>query len=1044
MELAPSAARLALKRYLEREAGWLRQSGAPDTNFFVPHGPMYAVPEAALEGLFALQSACWREGAEHCLMEKQVGDTCLVVDVDADYAGAGQPGAPSQFSDREFNRLSVAVAHALHEVFDWEAHGAALAREEPALFAPRDADPALGPPNPALECGVHVAYLVRPRTKAAKTAGAQWREGLHAVVFVRAPPAARRYLFERLAAGNFAGAFSRLGAARLANPQSALDPGPVTAPIALLGSPTKPGGAVYQLAALHRLRFGHLLRPADGPLAPALDSLQDPPMRCAFLPPGPAPAGRAWEAFLTVSPCDPQALACPAWELSVAHQAPGGAVRKWGPPLRAAAAAACARAPAAGPDAALAEAAFMSPAVAYWRSMLGLVKAEQLSRNEWRDVVYAVASLGPEPHWRLLAEEFSARARHRGGQSRAADLAGVWPGAGRAGVTWRTILFRAKRDAPEEYHALRQTSALARLRDKLLANNGELTHHVAAEVLHYLFRDRYVAVEAELAPRSTRGRPGWYELGHPGREPRLTNPGDEWKWNYVGARPASLAHEITGVLSALAKQVLAQALEQADAGDGNKAFIRELKLSCRRLQGEPFIRGALQRAADLFADYRFAASLDRDPRYFGIAGGVLEVCDASDRPPGGDWVQVHTALCAAPVSLYTAVQFAPELADPQHPARRRLRQVLGDIFGPRYDWVMKYSSLALRGGRKTAAFMVMLIGGGNNGKSVFLELMRTTFGHFGYKAPVSILTSAREKGQDANSAYAAMKRMRFIYFSEPEGDGHDQRNALRMARVKEMLSPEAQSTRGLHASQENFILEAVMFASTNNDFTVQENNYSVWKRLVRVVCETRFVPNPHPDDPREKLEDPSVSDSYINSPETQSAFLAELAHHYAELQDRYGGNIKRVPNAQVRADTQFFREAQDLIHQFIRAHVCRRARPVELAEPAAEPGAAAEAPAAEAPAAEAPDPRAAPDYDTDPLAVEVAQAYNRWRTRCGAGRIPPTTALRELRDSVLGRYHYSSADRREYFRGVRVLDEGEAPAPGEEPLVAELDVPVAG
>jgi phage/plasmid-associated DNA primase len=275
-----------------------------------------------------------------------------------------------------------------------------------------------------------------------------------------------------------------------------------------------------------------------------------------------------------------------------------------------------------------------------------------------------------------------------------------------------------------------------------------------------------------------------------------------------------------------------------------------------------------------------------------------------------------------------------------------------------------------------------------------------------------------------------------VYFSEPEGDGHDANNALRMARLKEMLSPEVQSTRNLREGQLNFVLEAILIASTNNDFTVRENNYSVWKRLVRVCCDTRFVPNPHPDDPRERLEDPSISDAYINDPQTQSAFLAELIDHFEVLQRDYNGDIKRVPNAQVRADTQYFRETQDVIHQFIRRCVVRRASPAMVA--------AAREAHEDNEADDDTDPRLADEYDQDPSVPLMLQMYNQWRGHNGiGGRVPETTGRREFADSEIGRYLYKNAQLREHFRGLRVLGLNESAAPGETPVMTELEVSVS-
>lgn len=1054
MSFTLSPQRVAIERFLSSHPEWVQESGSERTNFFVPGGQMYCVPPDEVGLLLRLQSECAAAGANFLLMERQLPavPTALVIDVDADYVAAGGAapavGGPSGYGERTFTVCSQAIAQALYDAFDWEGYSAELRAVEPQLFAPdaarQPAEVALAEPNVALEAGVHVAYFVRPATKASShplAATGGWRDGLHIFVYVRADRAARAYLFDLLKS-RLVAAISRVGGGRLVNGDGALDPGPLTAPIALYGSPSKKGGTVYRLAALHRLRFGfvasHPLPPGDVP-----DFLCVPQHVVGFSRAPPAlPAGGRASAFLTIEPCAPGDLAAPAWELSLAHERPGGLVRKWAPPLRPeclAAAAALARNPVAprGTAELLEERSFSNPTLGYWRGVVDLIDLARRRRDEWRNLVFAVASLGHGEEWELLGLYLSELSRHRDGRSRAAEFPALWSDAcrrrGAVAVTWRSLLFEARRDNPERYRAFQENSNLERTRSTLLAAGGQITHASAASLLHSMFGDRYVAVTSDEPGR----RYSWLELGHPGRDPRLRRPGDDWKWNPVGSRPDSLVNEIKGTLVSLVGQVIAQCLQHAEEHDRDqKDLIRNLRQSRKSLGMAPFIEGVIQLAGSEFVDYGFAERLDRDPNLMGVANGVLEVL--AEPAADGRYVRLITGASGPPVSKYSRVAFEPDMSDPQHPARVRLRQVLGDIFGARLDWLMKYASLALRGGRKTNAFMVVLVGGGNNGKSVFLELMRMTLHEFGYKAPVTILTSSREKGNEANSAYAGMANRRFIYFSEPEGDGHDSHNSLRMARLKEMLSPEVQSTRDLRSRQINFVMEAVMFSSTNNDFTVRENNYSVWKRLVRISCDTRFVPNPHPDNPREKLEDPSIGDQYINNPSTQSAFLAELVDHFEELHRLYDGNIKLVPNRQVRLDTQYFRETQDVIHQFIRECVVRRAPAAVIAAlPPAADGAGD--------AAEARDPRLEPGYSSDPTVVSMVQAYNLWRSRKGAGgRVPTTTGQREFADSEIGRHIYKGGDRRDYFRDLRILEPDESPAPGEERVVDQLEVPVRG
>jgi phage/plasmid-associated DNA primase len=1000
----------ALYQWLRGHPDWVQPPRSKETNIFDPKGSSYKIPAKEVGGLMRMQGECVAGGVPTLLMEKQAKDSCLFVDLDMEFNGpkgcvADQGG--SCIEGGHLRLFSLQVGAVLASIFDLG----------PEFISESDAFAELG--VVAVYTRKSAPKQIRPPTR---TMPGCWRDGVHGYIFVRGDAPVRRYVLNQLQnvrAVEAAFGRSAQGMA-LANPDKCIDFNSAHVPTGLYGA-CKPGGQPYDFAAMHAMRFTDSLRidPATGDMS------------------------ASGNANISLTEMDPPEDRLRPWEFSLNFEMPGGAVPKLAPPLTPVAAGLIQQlreregldpAEARSMDEQIQELALKDSDFLYWRDMLQLINLDTMGRTEWRDVIFAISTLGGQSSaalapadWRLLAQYFSQRApayyneagfdamwRQATMRQRDADDDGT--------ISWRKILYMARRDNPHRYYALRDSSHEARLRRMVFENGGELTNANIATLLHHMFRDRYVTLKSELVSlgeKVPRGGYIWMEIGHPSRQANLQFDGDLWKWNVIGSRPDSLLNAMMDQLPAMVRHVETYVRDQMDGADEDQGknladVLKELKRSRKALGGSGFINGALTLAATRFVDYNFSARLDADPSLLGVANGILRV-------KRGHVDFIH-GMCDAPVSKHSAVAWADMPAG--HPARVRLRKVLGDIFPDgRLDWVMKYSSMALTGGRKMHGFIVLLIGGGNNGKSVYQELMRGLFEEYGYKAPESILTGKRENSDGHNSAYAAMAGKRYIYFSEPK-----RRNGavtLEVERLKEITSPEVQSTRDLCAKQVNFAIEAILMASSNNDFAVTENNYSIWKRLVRVLCQTRFVPNPDPEDPRQVLEDPSIGNEYILNPETRSAFLAELVDHYRELHAAYGGNIKHVPCTAVHNDTASYRASLDQISAFVGARVVRRADRVKAAahENEADPG--------------------GPGRDMNLPAV-VAE-YKTWYAANNSGaQIRSTLSLvRELDDSIISKYQYKDEHGTTRFSGLRLLNEDDpAPVAGEAAFSLELSNPV--
>lgn len=999
----------ALKECLNGHPTWEQPPRSSETNIFNPRGKSYKIPAENVGDVLRLQGECAAAHIPTALMEKQSHDSCLFVDADIKFSGP-KGCAPDRggacFGRDQLVAFSNLVCSSMAPLLDLSD----IDRVDE--LCPTVSDPGI--------VGV-VARKPKPKKLREPTATepGEWRDGLHAYIFIRGDKAMREYVLSAFQATKvIEKTFHRLDTGvEISNPGNTIDMNAAYVPTTLYGA-CKIGSEPYIAEYCFVMRREAELELGDD------GTLRD---------------GGGYRLVAQEHPMpDVRDL---AWEMSLNFEMPGGFPKT--PVIFAQPALMQMQkirdrrgldtAVARTTDEQLQEIEMRDPTFTYWRDILQLITVEKAKYNDWRNVVFALGSMpeGDREDWKVLAKFFSQRAPslydEAGFETMWQQATARGRRAGGNAVSWRTILYLAHRDNPIQFKGVCRNSHEGVLTKMAYENNGEISHSDITVLLRQMYGNRYITVKAEhvdLGDRESGGRDAyvWLELGTPGRRANLTVEGDMWKWNVIWGNPDSLMLDIMDELPKMFRRVQEKLKERADTADEDEGkqlghLIQNFKQSRRQMGNANFVANVIKLARVRFVDYTFASKLDKDPRMLGVANGILEFDDR-----GG--VNFITGMCDAPVSRHSTVEYRDLPYD--HPDRARLRQVLSDIFPEgRYDWMMKYASLSLVGGRKTHAFIVFLVGGGNNGKSVFLELLRVLMDQYSFKAPVSLLTSRRESSDGHNSAYACCSGKRYIYFSEPEKSRHNNAVVLEPARLKEMTSPEVQSTRNLRKGQVNFILEGIMMASTNNDFTFSENNYSMWKRAVRIMCNTRFVPNPDPNDPRQKLEDPTISDAYILDPRTRSAFLAELIDHYSDLLRNYGGNIKRVPCDAVHNDTLSYRKMLDKISTFIADCVVERAAGLPSVGHENEPDAGA------------------PDRDMNKPAL--LDRYREWfaENNAGAAVRNMDSVASELDDAAISRLFYMDEFGIGRYRGLRLLCEDFPTAlPGEARIEMALSVPV--
>jgi len=525
--------------------------------------------------------------------------------------------------------------------------------------------------------------------------------------------------------------------------------------------------------------------------------------------------------------------------------------------------------------------------------------------DKWLRVLCAVKNTNGK--YCPLAKLFSTRG---GAKWDPSGFERTWNSLGAAGgtrLTIRSIHFWARECDPARYADIQSRNAAEYLKRQLMRHAGRLEHSHIAEALHMLLRQNYVAD----VNHGCAGFDQWYEFvsdAAPGSEFEI------YKWRPQRS-PLSMhlyiTHQIPELISK-AHRVIDNMYEEANLPEAKKeclkAVLKAINGTELKMYNNSQHMGIIKQAAYIFNVKNFIDSLDQEPFAIGVGNGVLQFWD-----PQPTWTpKLITTFHELRISKFTKVPFAPYRAD--WPEARILLKAYHDIYleNDVCDFILLYLSTWLDA-RDACRRIVLLGGGGRNGKSFSMRMAQAALGHDYVKSlRMQLLTGKREKARDANSALMMLKGARGGYFDEA-----NQGEEINPARMKSIVSPGIQSARELYSTEESFRNTANLVAISNYPFVINSTDNGTWDRVLYYFVKSRFVPNPNPTNPLEKLDDPKFGESRITDMNYCQAMLAILVHYYQILQNRFGGDIGRIPVPTIASETLTFRNSQDPLNKFI-------------------------------------------------------------------------------------------------------------------------------
>lgn len=209
--------------------------------------------------------------------------------------------------------------------------------------------------------------------------------------------------------------------------------------------------------------------------------------------------------------------------------------------------------------------------------------------------------------------------------------------------------------------------------------------------------------------------------------------------------------------------------------------------------------------------------LDRDPYLINVMNGTIDLRTGELRPPSpGDFI----------------TKLAPVHFDEKAKCPLWWSFLSSILPGPTIEFLQKAIGYSATGLTMEQVFF-LLYGGGDNGKTTFLEII---FGILGdYAKETDPETFMAKKSSGIPNDLAALRGARFVKSVETSGG-----RRMSEVRIKQMTGGDTLTARFLHAEWFEFRPEFKLWLATNHKPVIKDSTHSMWRRIRLIPFEVQI------------------------------------------------------------------------------------------------------------------------------------------------------------------------------------------------------------
>ncbi|MHB1910094.1 MAG: PriCT-2 domain-containing protein [Nitrososphaerales archaeon] len=457
---------------------------------------------------------------------------------------------------------------------------------------------------------------------------------------------------------------------------------------------------------------------------------------------------------------------------------------------------------------------------------------------------------------------------------------------GKLMVTIDTLEYFAKEDNPTFYEKMKTRE----INDLLIKASFAQTHAKVAEAFKNCYPFDYACASHKNKT--------WYTF-------------NGIRWRRIDG-DADLRIRITGSFTKrlyelkLEHDVLASKAKDAQVRSTHKSMADNLGSLIGKLESEPFQNSLTNMLRSYYHKHRFLEWVDSEWSYFCCINGVIDL--RGKKPvfrPGKpeDYNNLH------------GCKF-PEKYTWDHPKVKEVMKYLREVFlstGVR-DFVLLLCASYLRSGNVNKLF-TLFQGGGNNSKSVFINLISAVFQKYFVKISPEYFTEEKKDSGKANPGLARARHKKLLVAEEANKE-----TTFKEGTIKGLTGRDKRSDRDLYeAGRECEDAEPsfnIIF-SVNTPPEITDTQEAIWNRILEIVFTAEWVKGDNPRLPatyEEQLEKGIFRmDKFFEDrlPSMAPAFLWILFHKYPEYIEK-----GLTPPEEVVKATQRYRTRNNVYHRF--------------------------------------------------------------------------------------------------------------------------------
>jgi P4 family phage/plasmid primase-like protien len=458
-------------------------------------------------------------------------------------------------------------------------------------------------------------------------------------------------------------------------------------------------------------------------------------------------------------------------------------------------------------------------------------------------------------------------------------------------LTERSIRYWAQKCNPEGYEKVRHDTLDYFIEETLREGPATATEYDLANVLLYLFKDRFVCVGLKSKT--------WFEfINH--------------RWIEIDSATTlrvAISKDMHDIYMSKTREAI-NAMHTIDHSDERWAKLqkRSHKLSeiCIMLKTTCKKDNIMKEASHLFYDSRFYTSLNSNTHLLCFNNGVYDFNEGAFRKGlPEDYISKTTEIAYIP---YEQVLKMPEYAQ----VNDFLDQLFPDPELRRYqmDWL---SSLPVGGNENHQ--MSFWLGTGANGKTALVTLLEKAFGQYKGTVPVTLVTRERLNIGTASPEVAALAGVRLAVMQETsKGD------KINEGPMKDLTGGDPITARALYKDSVTFRPQFKMVLCTNILPEIQSQDDGTWRRIMVVDFESKFHRKPFADEvrfPKDQYPYQFPIDTKLDKKFDKWApvLMSIMIERYKQTK----GEV--VPCERVIASNDKYREGQDYFLEFVKENI---------------------------------------------------------------------------------------------------------------------------